>query len=441
MYLKLALRNAKRAAVDYLLYMLTIMILIAIMCISNCIANFGSMKMGFQTVSLPFLIVLIIVVLFDYMNTFMLRQRARELGIYTLLGIEKRKLYMMFFFELCIIGALCFLTGLLLGIGFFFVCFQNGMIGIDNQTNQEILLKSILQTLGYFVMIELISMICLGRKIKKLQIVQLMKENQRNQPLRVEKRMFWKFLFLISFLGFLVLLWGIAFGNQKLENIFISVISIPILCCVFAFYRWLYALISLMRLKKSDKLFRNNLLYLVGEITTGAKMNSTVNAVFCICLLFSAASFVVGLFMLDQNICWGESQQQVWMGFLQLSISVIFIVIYFFILSFIQMTEFKKQEKNMKILKYLGKNVKELKHLVIVQVLLKLLFPALMCFVLYGIATPAMNYKMNQILPTNMYNFLWNAMGRYIVCFLLLNMCYFFIVYNISKRSIETKFF
>lgn len=92
MYLKLAFGNAKRSAFDYLLYIFTMIILVSIMCVSNCIAVSGQMQLGFGTASLPLLIVLIMVVLIAYINTFMMKQRAKEFATYSLLGMDKNKL-------------------------------------------------------------------------------------------------------------------------------------------------------------------------------------------------------------------------------------------------------------------------------------------------------------------------------------------------------------
>lgn len=52
MYLKLSIRNAKRSFTDYLLYIVTMTVLLAIMEISNCIAIMGE-SADFQTISLP----------------------------------------------------------------------------------------------------------------------------------------------------------------------------------------------------------------------------------------------------------------------------------------------------------------------------------------------------------------------------------------------------
>lgn len=71
MYLKLSIRNAKRSVVDYLLYIVTMIILLSIMEVANCIAIMGDAKAGFQTISLPVLITIILIILVDYIDTFM----------------------------------------------------------------------------------------------------------------------------------------------------------------------------------------------------------------------------------------------------------------------------------------------------------------------------------------------------------------------------------
>ena len=51
MYLKLALRNAKRSMADYLLYIFSMVVLSSIIYSSNFLANLGGIRAGFQTVS------------------------------------------------------------------------------------------------------------------------------------------------------------------------------------------------------------------------------------------------------------------------------------------------------------------------------------------------------------------------------------------------------
>ncbi len=191
MYLKLALRNAKRSTFNYLLYIFTVTILVAIMCISNCIAAFGEAAAGFQTASLPLLIALIMAVLVDYINDFMVKQRAKELATYMLLGMEKRKLSLMFFIELSIIGVVCFALGIALGIGSYYLCFHSVQTGEEYQITFLIMASSIAQTFVYFCLAEFFATLRMSQKLHKLQINQLMNEKRQNQSLKTSKLRHW----------------------------------------------------------------------------------------------------------------------------------------------------------------------------------------------------------------------------------------------------------
>ena len=122
MYLKLALRNTKRSLFDYLLYISSMVMLTSIIFLSNSIADWGDMQAGFQTMALPLLIVMIMAVLVNYINHFIIKQRAKEFATYMLLGMEKDKLSLVFLCELSVIGLVCCLLGVILGMGIFSIC-------------------------------------------------------------------------------------------------------------------------------------------------------------------------------------------------------------------------------------------------------------------------------------------------------------------------------
>ena len=83
MYLKLSIRNAKRSFMDYLLYIATMTVLFAIIEVSDCIAVLGGSS-GFQVISLPLLTAAIQIVLARYIDSFLLKQRAKEFANYLL---------------------------------------------------------------------------------------------------------------------------------------------------------------------------------------------------------------------------------------------------------------------------------------------------------------------------------------------------------------------
>ncbi len=435
MYTKLALRNVKRSIFDYLLYITTMTILIAVMYVSNGIAVFGNMQAGFQTASLPLLIGIIMVVLVNYINTFMMKQRAKEFANYLLLGMEKSKLSQMLLLEFCIIGIFCFILGGLIGAVVNLKFFSNNPPGTKIQL--ILTFQTILQTLFFFCIAEILSAIRMQRKIYKLQICELMNENRRNQSLGCNKHKLWGLLFLISLFLFLVLLCGIAFCPESIAYIIISFVSMPLICCIFTFYKWLYAYFSFKRITQSEDLYQGNRLYSSAEITTGTKTSAIMSSIFSICLLFSILAFVFGMLLFNENFAIFDTENQQWMGFLQISISIIFGTIYFSILSLQHIIELKRQSNNFRILYYIGKSQKQIKSLIKAQVMIKLMIPTMMCFALLLVGTPFINYKLNMVFPDMLHNFLINAIGEFLFCFIILYFCYFEVVYITSIRYIR----
>ena len=435
MYLKLALRNTKRSMLDYLLYISSMVMLTSIIFLSNCIADWGNMQAGFQTMALPILIVIIMAVLVNYINHFIIKQRAKEFATYMLLGMEKDKLSLVFLCELFVIGLVCFLLGVALGTGIFSICCHTVLQENGSHSILRIILKSVLQTFVYFCCVEVLSIFFMKRKIYKLQIVQLMREKQRNQPLGAGKKSFWGWMLMISFFGYLALLSGISFMPDEIMTVFVSLISLPMLVCVFSFYRWLYAFIAHLRLSQADALYQGNRLYQIAEITSGSKTSANINTIFCICFIFSAAAFVFGTFLLNPNIYIFEQTKQQWMGFLQISICIIFMIIYFSVLSLLQIIDLKRNNRNMRLLFHMGKNQSDLKSLICTQVLIKLFMPILMSFIILWTAAPFVNYKMNSILPV--HNYLIKAISGFMICFFVLYLCYFGVVYIVNMRYIK----
>lgn len=437
MYLKLAVRNARRSVMDYLLYMVTMIVLLSIIYISNCIALWGNIQAKFQTASLPLLIVLIMVFLMSYINNFMIKQRAKEFATYLLLGMKKEKLAAMFACEIAVIGLICFAAGILLGILSYDFCFcYLGGLG-DEGFSAEIIGKSILYSFGYFCIIELLSMFRMRQTVYKLQISQLMKEQRRNQPLNIRRKTFWLCLFAVSISASWIMVCGIVFLPDDIGYPFISIISIPIVGCVLAFYKWLYAVLSSIRIKAPASLYEGNRLYWIAEMTSGSKTSAALNSIFSLCLLSAASSFLFGAILLRGDIRVFTETAQKWMAFLQMSICIIFMVIYFSILSLLQIVEWRRQGKDIKVLRYMGKTQNALKRLMRDQILVKLFIPTIMCFVLIFSMAPAVNLRVNRLCSAAMPNLLLKSVGAFTLCFIVLYLCYFYITYFMSRRYIK----
>lgn len=122
-YSKLAILNIKKNGKFYLPYILTCVGTIAmfyIMCAMSL--NDGLKKMpGNNSLSLILALGCIVVGIFAviflfYTNSFLMKRRTKELGLYNILGMEKRHIAKVLFYETIYIGAIGLVFGLFFGI-------------------------------------------------------------------------------------------------------------------------------------------------------------------------------------------------------------------------------------------------------------------------------------------------------------------------------------
>lgn len=106
MYAKLALRNVKRSAKDYLIYVITLILSVGLF------YGFMSIASPYYNESLPVkinleilnkamriavpIVALLVVFLISYVNTYMLRRKQKEFAVQTLLGWNKEQLHLFF---------------------------------------------------------------------------------------------------------------------------------------------------------------------------------------------------------------------------------------------------------------------------------------------------------------------------------------------------------
>lgn len=120
MMCKLALRNVKRMAKDYVVYFMTMAVVTALMfsfntlLFSKDVQNLFQMDamMSVMTGLATAFIVPIIAWLINYMVRFVLEKRSREFGIYLLVGVKKKEIARLYFTENLLLGAGAFLVGM-----------------------------------------------------------------------------------------------------------------------------------------------------------------------------------------------------------------------------------------------------------------------------------------------------------------------------------------
>lgn len=433
MYLKLSIRNAKRSFINYLLYVATMTVLFAIIEVSNCIAIIGELA-GFQVISLPLLIAVIQIVLVGYIDTFMLKLRAKEFANYLLLGMEKKKLTRLFLCEVLLIGFFCYLAGATIGFAIYgFWYFREPLH--DMKHCGFLYGKSMFYTFMFFCFIKIVCSFRLKQRLNKLQIRELMYEGKRNQGAKnIENYKKWGFIFFFCFACLIGCIYGIVFLPEAYIVYPISVAAIPLLISVFAFYKWAFGCLYVQRRMKSAKIYQKDILYITSNVTSNFKTSAIVNTIFCVCFLFSSCSFITGILMLQPEFQLFDTTMQRWMGTSQISICIVFLVIYFSILSLQQIIEVRQNSKSNQIMRCMGKSNKQIERLVNQQIAIKLFSPMIMALLIILLCIPLLNGKMNLILSTSLNNILFKLTGEFGVCIIIFYICYFGIVSAMSKQ-------
>lgn len=128
MYFKISFSNVRKNYKDYGIYFVTLVMAVSLFYAFNTLGSQEAFKsatsdatrnMSIQLISIMSIlskfIALVLAFLIIYANNFLLKRRKKELGIYMILGMDSRKISMIFVLEVIMIGIISFVFGILLG--------------------------------------------------------------------------------------------------------------------------------------------------------------------------------------------------------------------------------------------------------------------------------------------------------------------------------------
>lgn len=119
-YPKLALTNVKKNKRLFSPYLLTSIMMIALyyiidsLCYSQAVENHETLS-TFLTLG-AYVIIFFAVIFLFYANSFVIKNRKKELSLYNILGMEKRHIMLMMFFEVLMTSCLSIFIGIVFGI-------------------------------------------------------------------------------------------------------------------------------------------------------------------------------------------------------------------------------------------------------------------------------------------------------------------------------------
>ena len=301
---KLSFRNMKRSTKDYLVYMLTMTLVVALLyafgslIFRNGLEQYFSMKlqglMGVMIGLATFFIMLIVSWLINYMVKFMLERRSAEFGIYLLLGMKKRTIAGLYIRENFLLGGVSFLIGTAAGI----LLQQVLMAVMFSMVQMEYRLsiapdgRTMLMAAVCFGGCYLLALFRCKRKFKKMNIQALMNAKRRNEEIREKYEYGKQFLFPLS-VFFIFLFWKMFGRLSSTQQVMYFLIGLVV--TIYLFYLGLSAFIICYVRKGGAAVYKGQNLFLLRQFASKMRTMQftmgTLTALFTLALL--GASFAL----------------------------------------------------------------------------------------------------------------------------------------------------
>ncbi|CAI8746160.1 putative ABC transport system permease protein [Bacillus pseudomycoides] len=189
----IALRNIQRNFKDYFLYFASMIFSIVIYFTFKALqynsqmekAAEGSKKISgaFQVSSV--MLIIFVAVFIIYSNGFFTRKRKKEVGLYSLLGIRKRQIGKMLFYENMLMGLMSLVIGIAIGsvLSKLFLELLVSMMGLNLNVHFEVPMSAIIDTAIIFFVIILYTSLQGYRLIYRFKLIELFRAEREGETM------------------------------------------------------------------------------------------------------------------------------------------------------------------------------------------------------------------------------------------------------------------
>ena len=299
MLCKLSLKNIKKSIKDYAIYFFTLILGVAIFYVFNALESqtvlmdvSSSTKeiiklMMTMLSSVSIFVSFILGFLIIYASRFLMKRRNKEFGVYLTLGMSKRKISMILFFETLFIGFLSLIVGLGLGVilSQFMSLFVANMFEADLTKFAFVFSSSACtKTIIYFSIMYLIVMIFNTFSISKCKLIDLLQGAKKSETIKLKNPILCILIFIISCIILGRAYYIVAFDTLSLQ--YAKDIIKPILMGVVStfFIFWSFSGL-ILRITQSSKKFYYKGLNSFTLRQFSSKINTTVFSTTIICLM------------------------------------------------------------------------------------------------------------------------------------------------------------
>ena len=299
MLFKLSIKNIARSMKDYTIYFFTLILGVAIFYIFNAIESQTVMMnvssstyeiidlMNSMLSGVSVFVAFILGFLIIYANRFLMKRRNKEFGIYLTLGMSKRKISLILFFETLIVGCISLVVGLVLGTALSQVMsLLVANMFEANMTEFEFVFSSsaCIKTLIYFSVMYILVMIFNTYNVSRCKLIDLLNANKKSEKVKLKNPWLCVIIFIISVCVLGYAYWCVTGGVTDMQTADKILIPIALGAISTFFIFWsLSGLLLKLFMSMKNVYYKGLNSFTLRQFSS--KINTTVFSMTIICLM------------------------------------------------------------------------------------------------------------------------------------------------------------
>ncbi len=299
MLFKLSIKNIARSIKDYAIYFFTLILGVGIFYIFNAIESQTVMMnvssstyeiidlMNNMLSGVSVFVAFVLGFLIIYANRFLMKRRNKEFGIYLTLGMSKRKISLILFFETLIIGCISLVVGLVLGtlLSQVMSLFVANMFEAKMTEFTFVFSKSaFIKTLVYFGVMYILVMIFNTYNVSRCKLIDLFNASKKSEKIKLKNPWLSGIVFIISLWALGYAYWCVTVGVTDMQTADKILIPIALGAISTFFIFWSLSGLLLKILSSIKNVYYKGLnSFTLRQFSS--KINTTVFSMTIICLM------------------------------------------------------------------------------------------------------------------------------------------------------------
>ncbi len=297
LYFKLAKTNLSNNKPFYIPYIISSIITVAMLYMMSFLSdNKGLNKiMGADSLAIIFRLGVGIIIIFSYIflfytNSFIIKRRKKEIGVYNILGMEKRHLSKVLFVETMYSAVISLICGIIIGIAFskFMLMVLYGIIGIHETVEFFVNIHGIILCIVSFGILFLITFLYNFMQIKLANPIELLRGTSVGE--REPKT---KILMTIIGVVCLAIAYYIAITTENPLNVLTLFFVAVLLVVIGTFAIFTAGSIALLKLLRNNKKFYYNKRHFMAVSGMLYRMKQNAAGLASICILSTMVLVVI----------------------------------------------------------------------------------------------------------------------------------------------------